>query len=94
VESINVVVDNSVEEKKDVDEEEGDDTPQQTDVQPNVPHNTSDIMTNNTNSESPQVENIIGNLNEGVVTRSKKQISNSCFISKIEPKNVKEALTN
>lgn len=39
------------------------------------------------------IENIIRNLNKGVVTRSKESIANSCFIFKVEPKKVKEALT-
>ena len=39
-------------------------------------------------------ELIIGDPNSGVVTRSREIISNSCFVSKIEPKNVKEALTD
>ncbi|XP_050883634.1 uncharacterized protein LOC127086859 [Lathyrus oleraceus] len=39
-------------------------------------------------------ELIIGNLDEGVTTRSKDVISKSCFVSKLEPKNVKEDLTN
>ncbi|MEX5523356.1 hypothetical protein, partial [Bacillus cereus] len=39
-------------------------------------------------------ENIIGNLQEGVTTRSRSIIAHSCFISKIEPKNVNEALTD
>lgn len=37
---------------------------------------------------------IIGDPNSGVTTRSKEVISNSCFVSKIEPKNVKEALND
>jgi hypothetical protein len=38
---------------------------------------------------------IIGNPDEGVTTRRLVGvIANSCFVSKIEPKNVKEALTN
>jgi len=38
---------------------------------------------------------IIGNPNQGITTkRSVGVIANSCFVSKIEPKNVKEALTN
>lgn len=40
------------------------------------------------------IENVIGDLNEGIITRSKEVIANMCFISKIEPKNVKEALTD
>lgn len=38
------------------------------------------------------IENIIGDLNEGVITRSKEVITNMYFISKSEPKNVKEVL--
>lgn len=37
-------------------------------------------------------ELIIGDLNIGVTTRSRESISNSCFVSKVEPKNIKEAL--
>jgi len=38
---------------------------------------------------------IIGNLDQGITTRSYVGvIANSCFVSKIEPKNVKEALTD
>lgn len=45
-------------------------------------------------SEGSSIENIIGNINEGVVTRSRENIANSWFISKIEPENFKEALTD
>lgn len=38
------------------------------------------------------LENIIGNLNEGVMSISRYVIANIYFISKIEPKNVKEDL--
>src|ERR1044072_7642847 len=37
-------------------------------------------------------DNIIGSPSEGVMTRSRKLIANACFISKVEPKNIKEAL--
>src|ERR1044072_6751740 len=37
-------------------------------------------------------DNIIGSPSEGVMTRSRKRIANACFISKVEPKNIKEAL--
>ena len=40
------------------------------------------------------VDNIIGNPNAGVTTRSREIISNACFISRFEPKNVKEALSD
>ncbi|MCH87109.1 gag-pol polyprotein, partial [Trifolium medium] len=35
---------------------------------------------------------IIGQLDHGITTKSREVVSNSCFVSKIEPKNVKEAL--
>ena len=37
-------------------------------------------------------DNIIGDATEGVTTRSINFIANACFISQVEPKNVKEAL--
>jgi hypothetical protein len=38
---------------------------------------------------------IIGDLDQGIRTRRSNDIvSNSCFVSKFEPKNVKEALTD
>src|ERR1044072_8208211 len=37
-------------------------------------------------------DNIIGSATEGVIIRSRKLIANACFISQVEPKNVKEAL--
>ncbi|MCI15184.1 gag-pol polyprotein, partial [Trifolium medium] len=39
-------------------------------------------------------ELIIGNLDQGITTRSRDVVSNPCFVSKFEPKNVKEALTD
>lgn len=39
-------------------------------------------------------ELIIENLNEGIITRSREVVSNACFVSKFEPKNIKEALTD
>ncbi|MCH81590.1 gag-pol polyprotein [Trifolium medium] len=78
MESINVVFDD-LPETKILDEEEDDEIPQQSDVRPHVPDNTSDILTNETISERQQtnrgpsvriqknhpVENIIGNPTEG-----------------------------
>lgn len=40
------------------------------------------------------MENVIGDQNEGDIPKSKEVVSNMCFISKIKPKNVKEALTH
>src|ERR1044072_8852386 len=37
-------------------------------------------------------DNIIGNASEGVTTRSRKLIANACFISQVEPENIKGAL--
>lgn len=36
---------------------------------------------------------IIWNLNEGITIRSREVVSNSCFVSNFEPKNVKEDLS-
>ena len=46
------------------------------------------------NSEDHPKDLIIGDPNSGVTTRSRGISSNSCFVSKVEPKNVKEALTD
>ncbi|MCI02766.1 retrovirus-related pol polyprotein from transposon tnt 1-94, partial [Trifolium medium] len=41
------------------------------------------------------IDQIIGNPDQGIATRRTNDvISNSCFVSKFEPKNVKEALTD
>lgn len=57
-----------------------------------------DVLTNKGSSVKIKkyhpIENVIGYLNEGVIIRFKEVISNMCFISKIEPTNAKEALTN
>src|ERR1044072_7966291 len=60
---------------------------------------TNDIV-NSTPNKGPSIriqkmhpqDNIIGNVTEGVTTRSRKLIANACFISQVEPKNIKEAL--
>lgn len=39
------------------------------------------------------IENVTRNINEGIITKSKDVIANMCCIFKVEPKNVKEALT-
>ncbi|MCH87106.1 retrovirus-related pol polyprotein from transposon tnt 1-94 [Trifolium medium] len=108
MESINVIIDDLYEEEKIVEDDEDEEAPQGTDVTTNVPNKTSDIVEDSFNSETPRpnkvpstrvqknhpIENVIGNPYEGVKTRSREEIANSCFISKIEPKNVKEALTD
>lgn len=96
---INIVIDDTLEDKEQEDDEV---PPQQTDVPVNVPYKDFLIDSEITNINNTQInkeilirvqkdhplENIIGNINEGVVKRSRESISNSCFISKIEPKNV------
>lgn len=103
LEPINVVIDCTPEDKKEV-KDEDDVTPQWTDVLPKV----SNIDSKSKNSENPQinkgplikvqkdhhVDSVIGNMNEGVITKFREMIANSCFISKIEPKNIKEVLTD
>ncbi|MCH97661.1 retrovirus-related pol polyprotein from transposon tnt 1-94, partial [Trifolium medium] len=79
-----------------------------TDVSDNAADIESNIDLANTKAADPQVnkgpstrvqknhpqELIIGDLNQGVTTRSRDVVSNSCFVSKFEPKNVKESLTD
>lgn len=103
MESINMVIYDTPEDKE---EKEDEVPPQQTDVPVDVPSKESNIVPEITNFDDLQtnkglsirvqkdhpLENIIGNMNEGVVTISRESIVNLCFISKIEPKNVKEVL--
>ena len=79
---------------------------QRPDVTTNVPTSGHNINVdaegtkNSTPSKGPSIriqkihsqDNIIGSPTKGVMTRSRKLIANACFISKLEPKNVKEAL--
>lgn len=104
MESTIVVIDDTPEDKK---EDEDDVSSQLTDVPADVLPKVFNIMSESTNSKNPQInkgpsirvqkdhltENDIGNLNEGCITRSRDMISNLCFISKIEPTNIKEAFT-
>lgn len=101
MESINVIVDDNPEERGIV-EDKNDISPQQIDVQ----DKGSDIEIESANSEETTInkghsiriqkdrpiENATRNLDEGVITTSKSMIANSYFISKIKPKNLKEAL--
>ncbi|GAU28621.1 hypothetical protein TSUD_55650 [Trifolium subterraneum] len=84
IESINVIIDDSPEVKV-------------SDVVPNV-----DTSEGQPSKKGPSIrvqknhpkELIIGNPDQGITTRrSNELVANSCFVSKIEPKNVKEALT-
>ncbi|WJX19224.1 hypothetical protein P8452_08938 [Trifolium repens] len=83
IESINVVLNDTPEEQLTVEEEEEDNSPQPLSDQPNVPDNMPGIPTNEPSTISPMfkgsstrflkmhpVDNIIGNPNEGVITRS------------------------
>lgn len=97
MESIDVVIGDTSKDKQ-----EDDVSPQQTDV----PDNGSDIESESQNSKDTHIykgpsiiiqkdhsiENVIGSLNEGIITRLRQMISNTCFIFKIEPKNIKETL--
>lgn len=108
IESINIVVDDSTIEKvTDVDEDVGTSS-QQSNVPENESDFESNIKPASTEPDNPQAnkdpsiriqknhpkELIIGNLDEGITTRSRDVISNSYFVSKFEPKNVKETLTD
>ena len=110
MESINVVVDDlSPARKKDVEEDvrtSGDNIADAAKSGENAEN--SDPATDDSNINQPDKrpsiriqkmhpkELIIGDPNRGVTTRSREIeiVSNSCFVSKIEPKNVKEALTD
>ena len=110
MESINVVVDDlTPARKKDVEEDvrtSGDNVADTTKSAENAEN--SDSATDEPNINQPDKkpsiriqkmhpkELIIGDPNRGVTTRSREIeiVSNSCFVSKIEPKNVKEALTD
>lgn len=59
---------------------------------PNPTPSKSDFDTSNKIQKDHPKELIIGDSNSGVSNRSREIISNLCFVSKIEPKNVKEAL--
>ena len=110
MESINVVVDDlTPARKKDVEEDvrtSGDNVADAAKSGENAEN--SDSATDESNINQPDKrpsiriqkmhpkELIIGDPNRGVTTRSREIeiVSNSCFVSKIEPKNVKEALTD
>jgi len=106
--SINVAVDDSPSEKRtDVEEDVGTshqqiDAPEiEADIQQNDEAASIEPYNPQTNKEPSTTiqknhpkELIIGNLDQGITTRSREVISNSCFVSKFEPKIVKEALTD
>ncbi|XP_050895226.1 uncharacterized protein LOC127101827 [Lathyrus oleraceus] len=73
-----------------------------------VPEDVADTNTNTKTTKNDSTEQgpsvriqkdhpkelIIGNPNEGIITKSREVVSNACFVSKFEPKNIKEALTD
>ena len=110
MESINVVVDDlTPARKKDVEDDvrtSGDNVADAAKSGENAENSDSATDESNINQpgKRPSIriqkmhpkELIIGDPNRGVTTRSREIeiVSNSCFVSKIEPKNVKEALTD
>src|ERR1044072_5754070 len=103
MESINVTVDDHHEETNvPYDVETFFDTPTQVSKKDDVSNPTSLESESKEANKNPSIriqkdhpkELIIGDPNSGVTIRSRENISNSCFVSKIEPKNVKEALTD
>lgn len=107
MESINIIFDDNTKQKYVV-EDVDDISPQQTYVPTDIPDKVFCIKTESENSEETSInkgpsiriqkdhpiDNVIGNLNEWVITRSRNMIADSGLISRIEPKNVKEALTD
>ena len=118
MESVNVVVEDILEKKENIIEDEDEDIIKEYDESEKStpgPEATTSGLTSDPNNDSepstaenftpnkgPSIRiqkmhpqnNIIGSPTEGVLTRSRKLIANACFISKIEPKNVKEALSD
>src|ERR1044072_4051841 len=103
MESINVIVDDHlVENNVPYDVETLFETPTQVSKKDDVSNPTSLESESKEANKNPSIriqkdhpkELIIGDPNSGVTIRSRENISNSCFVSKIEPKNVKEALTD
>ena len=100
MESINVIIDDYHEE---IDVPCNVETFFETSTQQNdLPNTTTTEFESKEASKIPSIriqkdhpkELIIGDPNSGVITRSREIISNSCFVSKMEPRNVKEALTD
>src|ERR1051325_8166923 len=102
MESINVIVDDHHEETNvPYDVETFFETSTEVSKKDDVPNPTSSEFESKEANKDPSIriqkdhpkELIIGDPNSGVTTGSREIISNSCFVSKIKPKNVKEALT-
>ncbi|PNY10358.1 retrotransposon-related protein, partial [Trifolium pratense] len=108
MESINVVIDDSAEEMSDAETNVATLVPIPEESEPEtVAAQDSDMNESNTEAVKPSkgpsirtqknhpLDLVIGDPKQGITTRrSNDVISNACFISKIEPKNVKEALTD
>jgi hypothetical protein len=104
---INVVVDESHENRSDVEEDvvasylQKDDLGMEEQTAPSNKDTKTEADDPQT-SKGPSIrirknhpkDLIIGNLDQEITTRSRELISNSCFVSKIEPKNVKVAHTD
>ncbi|MCH79544.1 gag-protease polyprotein [Trifolium medium] len=104
MESINVVIDDSTTDRTSDDEEDVATSLPTSDAAAEVESDSDDEATNPTPSPVNKVPSIkiqknhpkdliIGNPNQGIATRrTNEAVTNSCFVSKVEPKNVKEAL--
>jgi hypothetical protein len=103
MESINVVIDDCSDNVPDVDPDVDTSHPQPEDSEVvEIPEKTDQQEDVTPVNKGPSVrvqknhpkELIIGSPESGVMTRSREVVSNACFVSKVEPKNVKEALTD
>jgi hypothetical protein len=103
MESINVVIDDCSDNMPDVDPDVDTSHPQPEDSEVvEIPEKTDQQEDVTPVNKGPSVrvqknhpkELIIGSPESGVMTRSREVVSNACFVSKVEPKNVKEALTD
>jgi hypothetical protein len=103
MESINVVIDDCSDNMPDVDPDVDTSHPQPEDSEVvEIPEKTDQQEDVTPVNKGPSVkvqknhpkELIIGSPESGVMTRSREAVSNACFVSKVEPKNVKEALTD
>jgi hypothetical protein len=103
MESINFIVDDKDEESNVIEDvgtflETSTEIPVKTEVVQDTPPELELEASNKVPSIRIQKDHpkdlIIGDPTSGVTTRSRGINSNSCFVSKVEPKNVKEALTD
>ena len=107
MESINVVIDDGLTPKVLDEEPDVETSAEQIDTPVDVNETESEKEVSDTDqtpaNKGPSIrvqknhpkELIIGDLDKGITTRrSNEVVSNSCFVSKLEPKNVKEALTD